>query len=94
MIYRNQSRYTRAAGGFIRFRSTDRQTVYGYGEGDYIRLRDELGNVWVGSATREENSLVRYRFRDNRGQYVTGVSDSYGVILRDDKGKSWRGFVD
>jgi hypothetical protein len=94
MIYRSQSRYTRATGGFFRFRSADRQTVYGYGEGDYIRLRDEYGNVWVGSATREDGNLVRYRFRDSSGRYVTGVSDSFGVTLRDDKGKTWRGLVD
>jgi hypothetical protein len=94
MIYRNRSRYTRLAGGFMRFRSADRQTFYGYGEGDYVRLRDEFGGVWVGSVTREENDLVRYRFRDEHGRYVTGVSDSYGVVLRDDKGKTWRGFID
>lgn len=94
MIYRNRSRYKRAAGGYMRFRSSDRQTVHGYGEGDYVRLRDEYGGVWVGSVTREDDNLVRYRFRDDRGRYVTGVSDSYGVVLRDEEGKTWRGFID
>ena len=78
----------------MRFRSSDQATVHGYGEGDYIRLRDEYGNVWMGSATRDDNNIVRYRFRDHQGNSITGVSDSYGVVLRDDKGSTWRGFVD
>lgn len=94
MIYRNRSRYTRLPGGYLRFRGSDRSTVHGFGEGDYIRLRDEYGNVWMGSATRDHDDVVRFRFRDPRGAYITGVADNYGVILRDDKGNSWRGFID
>ena len=78
----------------MQFRNAERTTVFGYGEGDYIRLRDEYGNVWVGSATRDDDSMVRFRFRDHQGRYVTGISDSYGVILRDEKGNTWRGFID
>jgi len=69
--------------------------VHGYGEGDYIRLRDEYGNVWMGSATRDDHSsMVRYRFRDNNGKSISGISDSFGIVLRDDSGNTWRGFVD
>ncbi len=79
----------------MRFRGADRSNVYGYGEGEYIRLRDEYGNTWMGSATRDEDSgLVRYRFHDEKGRDISGVSDTYGVVLRDDKGNTWRGFVD
>jgi hypothetical protein len=94
MIYKTKSRYTRNPGGYLRFRSSDGSTVHGYGEGDYIRLRDEYGKVWAGSATLDDDDLVRYRFRDHNGKSITGVSDSYGVILRDESGNSWRGFVD
>lgn len=94
VIYQRSVRHNRLAGGHMQFRSSDRQTFYGFGEGDYIRLRDEFGQVWVGSATREDDNLVRYRFRDERGRFITGISDSYGVMLRDESGKSWRGFVD
>jgi hypothetical protein len=94
MIYKSRSRYSRLPGGFMRFRSSDHSTVHGYGEGDYIRLRDEYGNVWMGSATRDDNNITRYRFRDHRGRSISGVSDTFGVILRDDKGNTWRGFVD
>lgn len=94
MIYRGRSRYNRMPGGYFRFRAADRTNVHGFGEGDYIRLRDEFGNVWSGSATQDQDNIVHYRFRDHRGMYITGVSDSYGVILRDEKGNTWRGFID
>lgn len=67
--------------------------LYGFGHGDHIRLRDEHGNVWRGSAERTDDA-VRYTFRDPNGRTITGVSDSFGIILRDGKGKTWRGFID
>jgi hypothetical protein len=95
MIYKSRSRYSRLPGGYLRFRSSDGLTIHGYGEGDYIRLRDEFGRLWVGSATRDEDShVVRYRFRDDGGRSISGVSDSHGVVLRDDRGNTWRGFID
>jgi hypothetical protein len=94
MIYRRGSRHSRLPGGYLRFRAADRSTVHGFGEGDYIRMRDEFGNIWQGSATRDHDNIVRYRFRDHQGKYITGVSDSYGVTLRDEKGNTWRGFID
>lgn len=95
MIYRSRSRYSRQPGGYLRFRSSDQGTIHGYGEGDYIRLRDEFGHHWVGSATRDDHtSMVRYRFHDDTGRHIAGVSDSHGIILRDDKGRTWRGFID
>jgi hypothetical protein len=95
MIYRSQGRYARLPGGYLRFRSSDRTNIYGYGEGDFIRLRDEFGRMWVGSATRDEDThLVRYRFRNDSGGSISGISDSHGIVLRDDKGNSWRGFID
>lgn len=95
MIYKNRSRYSRQPGGYLRFRGSDQSTVYGYGEGDYIRLRDEYGGHWVGSATRDSDSgIVHYRFRDDKGREISGVSDAHGVVLRDADGRTWRGFID
>jgi hypothetical protein len=93
MIYSSRTKHTRTPGGFLSFSSGDRSTMFGFGEGDSIRLRDEFGNLWVGSATREDDNVVRYRFRDDHGHYLSGVSDSYGISLRDDKGKTWRGVL-
>jgi hypothetical protein len=95
MIYRSQGRYARLPGGYLRFRSSDHMNIHGYGEGDFIRLKDEFGRTWVGGATRDEDShVIRYRFHDERGGSISGVSDSHGIVLRDDKGKTWRGFID
>jgi hypothetical protein len=66
----------------------------GHGEGDFIRLTGEDGRVWTGSATREPDNSVRYRFRDERGRSMTGIADSWGLVLREDSGKTWRGFIE
>jgi len=68
--------------------------MFGYGEGDFVRLRDEFGNVWNGVAEPQDNNLVRFRFRDQTGKSITGISDSFGIVLRDEKGNTWRGFVE
>ena len=92
MIYR-RSKYARMPGGYIQFRSGG-NTVHGCGEGDYIRLRDEFGRVWVGSAVCDDGDIVRYRFRDPDGRYITGIADGGGLLLRDERGKTWRGFLE
>jgi len=94
MVYRRKQTRRTAPGGFHRFQNASNQSVYGFGDGDYIRLRDEFGQIWRGSAEREQDNTVRYRFRDEKGHTISGMSDSYGIILRDEKGNSWRGFVD
>jgi len=93
LFKRKQARKT-APGGYLQFQNANKQSFHGFGEGDYIRLRDEFGNTWRGSAEREDDNSIRYRFRDEKGQSISGMSDSYGIILRDEKGNSWRGFVD
>jgi hypothetical protein len=94
MIYRRRFAHSLVPGGFFRFQNAQRQTVHGYGEGDYIRLRDEFGNIWRGVATREADNTIRYRFRDQNGASISGISDAYGVVLRDERGRTWRGFID
>ena len=68
--------------------------MYGLGEGDFVRLRDEFGKVWNGSAERQDDKTIRFRFRDSDGNVISGISDSYGIVLRDDIGNTWRGFLD
>jgi hypothetical protein len=94
MIYKRRQTFQKAPGGFFRFQNVHKHSVYGFGEGDYIRLRDEFGNVWRGVAERDADNSIRYRFRDQQGRCISGLSDSYGVVLRDEKGNTWRGFVD
>lgn len=95
MIYRRRRTRNSAPGGYYRFEAVhSRATLHGHGEGEFIRLRDEFGNVWRGEAERYSDNTVRYRFRDAKGRTISGISDSWGVILRDEHGNVWRGFVD
>ncbi|MBI3208138.1 MAG: hypothetical protein HYZ37_04440 [Candidatus Solibacter usitatus] len=95
MVVRKRRRLN-VSGGFFRFEGLKTKAVmYGSGYGDFIRLRDEYGNTWRGEAEHQSDGIVRYRFRDETGNSISGMSDSsYGVILRDDKGNVWRGFLD
>ena len=82
-------------GGFFTFEEEpSKSRLHGYGYGDHIRLRDEYGNVWRGSAENVGDECVRYTFRDANGRTITGVSDSFGYFLRDQRGKTWKGFID
>jgi hypothetical protein len=95
VIYRRRRKSRSLAGGWFSLeqeRSKSRLSGFGYGE--FIRLRDEFGNIWRGSAEEGPDDSVRYRFRDALGRSVTGVSDTWGLVLRDERGKTWRGFVE
>jgi hypothetical protein len=95
VIYQRRRSRVSVPSGYYRFQGIqNKSTVHGVGEGDFIRLRDEFGNVWRGTAEVMADSTVRYRFRDSKGNSISGVSDSYGIVLRDEHGKTWRGFVD
>jgi hypothetical protein len=94
MVYRRRrSRIGRAPTGFYRFENLNHKSVSGFGDGDYVRLRDEHGNVWRGSAEAQGDDTIRYRFRDSEGNVISGISDRQGILLRDEKGNTWRGFV-
>jgi len=95
VIFHKKKVHERAAGGHFSFEDqSTRSRLLGYGFGEYIHLRDEQGNVWKGSAQRLDDHSVRYTFRDEGGHVITGVSDHYGITLRDGKGIVWRGYVD
>lgn len=68
------------------------QSSYGVGYREYVRLRDQFGDKWSGSVERDYNNMARYTVRNATGKSATGVADSFGVILSDHKGKSWRAF--
>ncbi len=94
MIYRKKRVHTRAPGGYINMEEeATKSRLHGFGFGDHISIRDEFGGLWRGSAERRDDDSVRYTFRDERGRTITGVADQFGIVLRDSKGKTWRGFV-
>lgn len=95
VIYRKRRSHSAAPSGHYCFENVRSRTgMFGYGDGDFIRLRDEFGNVWTGVAESMGDNMVRYRFRDGAGNAITGISDSFGIVLRDDSGNTWRGFVE
>lgn len=95
MIYSKQRKVSRIPGGFFHLEEEKSKTrVFGYGHGDSIKLTDEYGNVWRGSATRNSDNSIAFRFRDALGKTLTGVSDNTVITLRDEKGSTWKGFVD
>ncbi len=68
--------------------------MLGFGFGDHITIHDEFGALWRGTAERGDDDSVRYTFRNDKGHSISGVSDQFGVVLRDTRGRTWRGFVD
>jgi hypothetical protein len=95
VIYRKKRFRGRIPGGYFSLEDESTKTrLFGSGFGEYIRLRDEFGVVWKGTAEMADDNVVRYYFRDEKGRAVSGISDRYGIILRDEKGKTWRGIVD
>jgi hypothetical protein len=96
MIYRKtKKRSTRVPEGYFHIEDERTKTrVSGFGRGDSIQLKDEFGNVWSGTAVRNPDNSIVYRFRDSTGKTLSGVSDNMVVTLRDEKGRTWKGFID
>ena len=94
MIYRRRKLRNSVQSGFYRFEGGRNRSVCGFGDSDYIRLRDELGNLWRGSAEKQADGTTRYSFRDSEGNIINGISDRSGIVLRDEHGNTWRGFID
>jgi hypothetical protein len=95
MIYKRPRKHTRVPQGFFHLEEEKTGTrVSGFGTGENFQLKDEYGNIWVGTAVRNADNSVAYRFRDSKGKVLTGSSDNAVVTLRDQKGHTWKGFVD
>jgi hypothetical protein len=94
-IYPRQRKRSQTPGGYFHLEEEKSKTrVQGYGHGDHIKLLDEYGNVWRGSAVRNADNTVVYRFRDAKGRSLSGVSEGSTITLRDERGTTWKGFVD
>ena len=92
MLYSRRKRGT--PGGYYHLESSSSpQRMYGFGEGDFVRLRDEHGDTWQGSVEVQCENILRFRFRNSKGRSISGLSDSNGILLRDERGNTWRGFV-
>lgn len=95
MIYRKKRAHSNGVrSGYYRLEGHGKKKIFGWGDGDFLRLRDENGKVWSGTAEAWDQDTVRYRFRDEDGNSVSGISTGSGIVLQDDKGRTWRGLVD
>lgn len=94
MIYSKERKHLRTPGGFFHLEEEKTRTrAFGFGHGDHIKLEDEYGIEWRGSAERNADNSVTYRFRTAKGTKLSGVSTDATVVLRDGRGNTWKGFV-
>lgn len=93
MIRRRRTRLPQAPSGYFHFSNIQHRSISGFGEGNFVRLKDEKGMIWRGTAEVLEDRTVFYRFRNGDGKVISGVSDGYGILLRDERGQTWRGYV-
>jgi hypothetical protein len=95
VLYRKKSKHSSLPGGHFHLENEKTKTrVHGYGFGDYIKLIDEYGNIWRGAAEKRGDDGIFYSFKASNGRTLTGVSSNFVVILRDDHGETWKGFID
>ena len=95
VIYKRNRVHSRAPGGYFNFEEEKTKArMHGFGYGDYIRLLDEFGQTWRGTAEKAADGSYRYTFRSSRGKAVSGLADGCGITLRDEKGRTWRGSID
>lgn len=95
MVYDRHGKKSSVRDGYYRFKKTRGQGMLsGFGIAGLLRLRDNEGTEWTGTAELLEDGSTRYRFHNGRGEMIGGISDNQGILLRDDEGNAWRGFVD
>ena len=95
MFYHRPGKNSSVRDGYYRFQKTRGQGILsGFGIAGLLRLRDNEGAEWTGTAELLEDGTTRYRFHNGQGERICGISDNEGILLRDDAGNAWRGFVD
>jgi len=92
MLYKRRRSRNRAPQGFYQLEGPGR-AMHGFGDGDFVRLRDDKGSLWHGCVDVQGDDSIRYRFKDELGNQISGISDSMGILLRDEKGNTWRGYI-
>ena len=93
MLPRRKLRQIQAPSGYFQFSNIQHRTISGFGDGNDVRLKDENGDQWRGTAEVRDDRSVFYRFRNDKGKVISGFSDGYGILLRDERGQTWRGYV-
>jgi hypothetical protein len=95
MIYKRRRRGASEPGGFIQIEEQlTHRRASGFGMGGAIKLEDDTGGIWNGTAERNDDDTIYYRFRDSQGRLISGLGDGTYLMLRDDRGRSWKGFIE
>jgi hypothetical protein len=95
MLYKRRRANSAEPGGYFHLESQpSHRKVFGYGDGGQIKLQDQSGVEWRGSAERGDDQSVYYRFRNSEGAVISGMGHGNQIMLRDSKGRVWKGFVD
>jgi len=95
MIYHRSRKRSTASNGCYRFENVRGQgKLTGFGIEGIVRLRDEYGVEWAGTAELQDGGITSYRLRSPQGATMSGISDGDAILLRDERGNAWRGFVD
>jgi hypothetical protein len=82
-------------GGFFNLKKISAPRAYlASARGSICGRARRFGNIWRGADEKASGDSVRYTFDDANGRTITELSDSPGLVLRDRRGKTWRGFID
>ena len=58
-IFKRKRTHSKIPGGFFSFEEEGANTrLYGFGHGEHLRLRDEFGNIWRGTAEKVSEESV------------------------------------
>lgn len=95
MIYPRSRNSSSLRNGCYRFENVrGKGLLTGFGMEGIVRLRDEYGVEWAGTLELQDGGHTSYRLRSAQGATMSGISDGQAILLRDERGNAWRGFVD
>ena len=67
---------------------------FSHGSTDFVQLSDKDGGQWRGSEVETDDTGTRFRFGNDKGDTLSGVANGNAIILRDSKGRVWKGIID
>jgi hypothetical protein len=95
MLFRRKKRYgARCRSDFHLQEEGSHLKASGSGFDEFVRVKDDTGNVWTGIIEQTEQDVARYYLSDLNGRRITGLVSNKSMVFRDDQGRTWRGFME
>ncbi len=92
MLYQRKTRLKSYGQGSIHLEEeSSKLRVSGYGNGDFVSLKDEFGTTWAGFSYRGEDNRTYYHVTNPDGKRMTGVANDSSISFRDDSGRLFKG---